>query len=441
MPEVGDAHGDHDAGLPDQEVEKPEKPGFAASGEVEVPALTEKPGFLSIVIPAYNEESSIADTVERVLAMAPDLAALGIEGPQVIVVDDGSQDRTAEIVARMGNRVRLVRHEHNRGYGAALKTGFRHASGNLLGFLDADGTYPPEYFPQLCQAALEGAELVIGSRMSGTQSRMPLVRRLGNALFAGLVTLVGGLRVRDSATGMRVLRREVLVRLYPLPDGLHFTPTQSLRAIHEHLRIVELPIPYHERAGRSKLSVWRDGMRFLWAIIWTALSYNPVRIFGGLGLLALAAALGLSGWFVALRIAGVTTFNPWRVAALYGALVLGVCGVSLFTLGSTFNYLISLFYQRPIRQGLFGRPILSPWLDRQFGWMGVLAVLVGTAVGVTSLVLGAGGWEIARLWLYLLGSALFILMGMQLVVSWIVMRVLEEISQREPQTNRDMWGG
>ena len=414
----------------------------------------EKPAFLSIVIPAYNEESSIADTVERVLAIAPDLAALGIAGPEIIVVDDGSQDRTAEIVARMAagapapalcpggssHSVRLVRHEHNRGYGAALKTGFRHASGNLMGFLDADGTYPPEYFPQLCQAALEGAELVIGSRMSGAESRMPLVRRVGNALFAGLVTLVGGLRVRDSATGMRVLRREVLVRLYPLPDGLHFTPTQSLRAIHEHLRIVELPIPYHERAGRSKLSVWRDGARFLWAIVWTALSYNPVRIFGGLGLLALVAALGLSGWFVALRIAGVTTFNPWRVAALYGALVLGVCGVSLFTLGSTFNYLISLFYQRPIRQGLFGRPILSPWLDRQFGWMGLLAILVGTAVGVTSLVLGAGGWEIARLWLYLLGSALFILMGMQLVVSWIVMRVLEEISQREPQANRDMYG-
>lgn len=396
---------------------------------------------MSIVIPAYNEELSIADTVERVLAIAPDLAALGIGGPEVIVVDDGSQDRTADIVARMENGVRLVRHDRNQGYGAALKTGFRHASGNLLGFLDADGTYPPEYFPQLCQAALEGAELVIGSRMSGAESHMPLVRRVGNTLFAGLVTLVGGLRVRDSATGMRVLRREVLIRLYPLPDGLHFTPTQSLRAIHEHLRIIESPIPYHERAGRSKLSIWRDGTRFLWSIVWTALSYNPVRIFGGLGLLALSAALGLSGWFVALRIAGVTTFNPWRVAALYGALVLGVCGVSLFTLGSTFNYLISLFYQRPIRQGLFGRPILSPWLDRQLGWMGLLAVMVGIAVGATSLVLGAGGWEIDRLWLYLLGSALFILMGMQLVVSWIVMRVLEEISQREPQANRDMWGG
>jgi glycosyltransferase involved in cell wall biosynthesis len=395
---------------------------------------------LSVIIPAYNEESCIRAIVERVSAIAPDLAAVGVEGPEVIVVDDGSLDRTAEIVAGMEGGVRLVRHAHNQGYGAALKTGFRHASGSLLGFLDADGTYPPEYFPNLCQAVLEGAELAIGSRMSGAESRMPLVRRVGNALFAALVTLVGGQRVRDSATGMRVLRREALSRLYPLPNGLHFTPAMSTRAIHEHLCIVEVPVPYHERAGRSKLSVVRDGTRFLRAIVWTALLYNPVRIFGGLGLLAIGLALALSGWFVALRIAGVTTFNPWRVAALYGALVFGVCGVSLFTLGSTFNYLISLFYERPIRQGLFGRPILSPWLDRQFGWLGLLAVVAGTAVGVASLVLGVGGWEIARLWLYLLGSALFILMGVQLIVSWVVMRVLEEISRRDRQIDQDLRG-
>lgn len=373
-------------------------------------------------------------------ATAPDLAAVGVEELEVIVVDDGSLDRTAEIVAGMGGKVRLVRHERNLGYGAALKTGFRHATGSLLGFLDADGTYPPEYFPHLCQAVLEGAELAIGSRMSGAESQMPLVRRVGNALFAALVTLVGGQRVRDSATGMRVLRQEVLSRLYPLPDGLHFTPAMSTRAIHEHLRIVEVPIPYHERAGRSKLSAARDGVRFLRAIVWTALLYNPVRIFGGLGLLATGIALGLGGWFVALRVAGVTTFKAWHVAALYGALVFGVCGVSLFTLGSTFNYLISLFYERPIRQGLFGRPILSPWLDRQFGWMGFLAAVAGTAVGVASLVLGVGGWKIDRLWLYLLGSALFILMGVQLMVSWVVMRVLEEISRRDRQVDQDLWG-
>jgi len=143
---------------------------------------------------------------------------------------------------------------------------------------------------------------------------------------------------------------------------------------------------------------------------------------------------------VALRISGETTLNLWRVAALYGALVLSVCGVSLYTLGSTFNYLIALFYERPIRQGMFGRPILSPWLDRQFGWMGLLVTLLGTVVGGISLVLSRGGWEISRLWVYLLGSALFILMGVQLMVSGILMRVLEEISRRDVQAHQDMGG-
>lgn len=431
--------GRDDGGLSHQEVMG------VADEEMACQAEAHKGYRLSIIVPAYNEEAGIASIVRRVLATMPDLAAVAVEETEVIVVDDGSCDRTAEIVSAgisstFGENVRLVCHGRNMGYGAALKTGFSHARGELLAFLDADGTYPPEYLPQLCQAALAGADLVIGSRMAGEESQMPLVRQVGNVVFAALVTLVGGKRVRDSASGMRVMHREVLSRLYPLPDGLNFTPVMSTRAVHENLRVVEVPIPYREREGRSKLSIVHDGTRFLHSIIWTALSYNPVRILGGLGLLMLMLALGLSIWFVGLRISGVTTLNVWRVAALYGVLVLSVCGVSLYTLGSTFNYLIALFYERPIRQGVFGRPILSPWLERQFGWIGLLVTITGSVVGVISLVLSSGGWEISRLWIYLVSSALFTLMGVQLMVSWVLMQVLKEISRRGVQVDRDMWG-
>ena len=156
----------------------------------------------------------------------------------------------------------------------------RHA-GELIGFLDADGTYPPEYFPALCTVQMEqDADIVIGSRMAGAESEMPMVRRIGNVIFANLVSLISAKKITDSASGMRVFKKSILPQIYPLPDGLNLTPVMSTRALHEDLLMVEVPIPYSERQGRSKLSVVNDGMRFAQSIVWTALSYNPVRPLG-----------------------------------------------------------------------------------------------------------------------------------------------------------------
>ena len=391
---------------------------------------------LTVVIPAYNEENGIADIVQRVLAVREPLEQVGVDHLELIVVDDGSRDRTAEIASQIEG-VRLIRHPKNRGYGAALKTGFSNALGDLIGFLDADGTYPPEYFPQLCTHAMNGSDLVIGSRMAGADSQMPFTRRVGNLFFAGLLTLIGRQHVSDTASGMRVFKREVLDRVYPLPDGLNLTPVMSTRAIHEGIKMDEVPIPYSERVGRSKLSVVRDGSVFLQSIVWTVMMYNPVRILGliGLGGVLVAALVGLG--LVVARLSGITSLGPWGVAALYWGLISGVAGISFFALGTTFNYLVSLFYQQPIRQGLFGKPIFNPPLDRQFGWMGMVALFAGVLVGLLSLLLSLNGWEMARLWLYLLGSAMLILIGIQLVIFWLLMRVLEELSQRDELTQRD----
>lgn len=392
---------------------------------------------LSVVIPAFNEEKGIKDIVQRVLAVKGALIEVGIDDLELIVVDDGSRDGTAEVTSQIPG-VRLIRHPKNRGYGAALKTGFANARGELIGFLDADGTYPPEYFPQLCTQAMNGSELVIGSRMAGEESQMPLTRRIGNIFFAALLTLVGRQKVSDSASGMRVFKREILDRIYPLPDGLNLTPVMSTRAIHEGISMAEVPIPYSERVGRSKLSVVHDGRVFLQSIIWTVMMYNPVRILGmiGLGGVVVAALVGLG--LIIARLRGITTLGPWGVVALFWGLVSGVVGISFYALGATFNYLVSLFYHRPIRQGLFGKPVFKTPLDRQFGWMGLLALLLGVIVGVGSLVLGISGWEIARLWLYLLGSAMFILVGIELVIFWLLMRVLEELSQRDELVEKDL---
>jgi glycosyltransferase involved in cell wall biosynthesis len=235
---------------------------------------------LSICIPVYNERDAIAETLKRCLALRADLARVGVNELEVIAVDDGSKDGSAAAIAEFP-QVRLIRHQVNRGYGAALKTGFAAASHDLVGFLDGDATYPPEQFPNLCREIMEDrADLVIGSRLAGAETEMPLIRRIGNLFFARLLTVVGRAAVTDSASGMRVFRKATLELLSPLPDGLNLTPVMSTRAVHERLRAVERPIPYSERQGESKLSVAGDGLRFLSTIVWTALTYNPVRILG-----------------------------------------------------------------------------------------------------------------------------------------------------------------
>ncbi len=395
---------------------------------------------LSVVIPAYNEERGIAQIIERVLAIRPSLGAAGVDDMELIVVDDGSRDQTAAIAARYPD-VRLVRHIVNQGYGAALKTGFNKAQGNLLGFLDADGTYPPEHFPALCQVALtENVDLVVGSRMAGAESEMPLVRRIGNFIFANLVSLVSGQRISDSASGMRVIRREALAKLYPLPDGLNFTPVMSTRALHETMTVREVPIPYKERVGRSKLSVVRDGVRFLKTIIWTALNYNPVRILGGIGVALVAIALLIGLGIVGLRLSGVTQLGPGGIISVFLAGLCAVSGVTFFSLGATFNYLVSLFHKEPIRQGLFGKPLFKRPLERNFGWMGFLAIVAGLILGIGSFGFALSGWPVERLWFWLLAAAMAILVGLQFSLFWLIIQVLGELSSREIQVVQDLEG-
>ena len=250
---------------------------------------------LLVAIPALNEEDSIADVIRRTLdAGAEIVARTAVTAVDVTVVSDGSTDRTVERAGRFGSAVTLIVFERNRGYGAAIMEAWRRSDAEILGFLDADGTCDPRFFADLCAAMSErGAHMAIGSRMHAA-SRMPWIRRMGNAVFAAMLTAFGSTPVSDAASGMRVVRRDCLPRLMPLPDGLHFTPAMSARAIlADDLTIVEVDMPYQERAGRSKLRPVRDGWRFLRVIVTAALLYRPSR---PLGIVALAAFLSAIAW-------------------------------------------------------------------------------------------------------------------------------------------------
>ena len=395
---------------------------------------------LSVVIPAYNEEDGIRSIMERVLAVRSALRAVGVDELELLVVDDGSSDRTAELV-RAQEGATLVQHAKNGGYGAALKTGFAAAQGEWVGFLDADGTYPPEYFPALIEAAKQqNADLVVGSRMAGSESQMPITRRIGNMIFARLVNIISAANITDSASGMRIFKKSILARLYPLPDGLNLTPVMSTRALHEQLTMVEVPIPYSERIGRSKLSVVRDGMRFGQSIVWTALNYNPARPFGIIGMVSFGIAAVIGLLLVWARLQGVQSVSPLGAFALFSGLVLAVAGVMLVALGFSFNYFVALFHKTPVRQGLWGRPLFDIRWDQHFGWMGLAILVVGLLFAGLSLVMTVSGWPLAQLWLYYLASAVFTLMGLQLIVAWVQMQTLDALRIRDDLAASDLRG-
>ena len=247
---------------------------------------------LSIIIPAYNEEQSIGSTIERTLKAKPDIIkSTGIKDAEIIVVDDGSRDNTKQIAAGYKDVV-LVSYEINKGYGAAIKQGFDKASGEILSFLDADGTCDPNLFTDLVNALIKNnADIAIGSRL-GPGSKMPKMRRIGNIVFAKIINYFGDTRIADCASGMRVLRRSALLKLYPLPDGLHFTPAMTCRAtMGKGIRIVETPIEYAEREGKSKLNIIKDGLRFLKIILQMALRYKPFKVF-----ITLAFTIWITVW-------------------------------------------------------------------------------------------------------------------------------------------------
>ena len=233
---------------------------------------------LTIVIPALNEEDAIGDTISKCLRARQRIkSAAGLSDVEIIVVSDGSTDNTVKI-AKSFEEVIVIVFEQNRGYGAAIKEGWKRGKGSLLGFLDADGTCDPEYFAEMCRYAVEdSADVVLGSRL-GPESKMPQTRKLGNRIYAFLLGWFCGRAITDTASGMRVVSRKALKYLYPLPDGLHFTPSMSTRALLNDLRVIEIPMRYEERIGESKLSVFRDGIKFLRTIIDGVLCYRPEKL-------------------------------------------------------------------------------------------------------------------------------------------------------------------
>lgn len=240
---------------------------------------------ISVILPAFNEEASIAHVVGGVRGILESRAG---EGFEVLVVDDGSRDATAALAEAAGARV--IRHPYNIGNGAAVKTGIRHARGEILVFMDADGQHNAGDIPSLVEM-ISRFDLVVGARTDPKQSAAH--RNWANALYNALAGYVTGQKILDLTSGFRAVRADVARRfVYLLPNTFSYPTTLTLACFRAGHSVTYLPISVNRRQGRSKIRLMVDGPRFGLIILKIATFFAPMKIFLPLSLLFFAGGLG-----------------------------------------------------------------------------------------------------------------------------------------------------
>ncbi|MDP6938526.1 MAG: glycosyltransferase family 2 protein [Planctomycetota bacterium] len=255
------------------------------------PQDTAKPSApgVTLLVPAFNEENGIEGVVRR-------LAALDLGVPtEVLVVEDGSSDGTAAKLEQLQKEIpslRVLKHGANRGYGASLKTGFESARTDVVVITDADDTYPEDRIAELIAQVDDGADMAVGARI-GAQVKIPLIRRPAKAALRMLASYLAGVRIPDLNSGLRAIRRDVVLKYKGiLPQGFSFTTTITLACLTNNHRVDYVTIDYAARTGSSKIRPIRDTLGFTALIIRTVLYFNPLKVFYPM---AAVIALGLVG--------------------------------------------------------------------------------------------------------------------------------------------------
>jgi glycosyltransferase involved in cell wall biosynthesis len=261
---------------------------FVSIDEPDNPAAA--PG-VTLLIPAYNEENGVEGVISQARQALAAVDGLPPDRWEVLVIDDGSADATADKASQAGARV--IRHRENLGYGAALKTGLRRARFDTILITDADSTYPMQASARLL-AMLKDCDMAVGAR-TGNDVNIPLERRPAKWVLKMTAQFLAGRRITDLNSGLRAFRRADALRFMSLyPSGFSFTTTITLAYLSSDLLIHYLPIDYHPRTGRSKLRPIRDTKNLFLTVVRSILFFNPLRVCIPAGLALLAAALVVS---------------------------------------------------------------------------------------------------------------------------------------------------
>lgn len=278
---------------------------------------------ISIVLPAKNEALAIGATVAGIRQHWPHA--------EVIVVNDGSTDSTATVAEAAGARV--VHHPYSKGNGAAIKTGARAASGEIIVFMDADGQHDPADITRLLEVLEQGHDMVVGARQKGSQASVG--RGLANAFYNKLASWMTGHRVEDLTSGFRVVRADKFREfLYLLPNGFSYPTTSTMAFFRAGYSVAYVPIHAAQRIGKSHIRLLRDGSRFLLIIFKIGTLFSPLKIFAPVALLMFMLA---SAWY------GYTYIHANRFTNMSALLYTG--SVMVFLMGLISEQITALMYR------------------------------------------------------------------------------------------------
>lgn len=267
---------------------------------------------LSVILPARDEARSLEALLPRIRAVVADA--------EILVVDDGSRDDTVALCKRLG--VRVVSHPVARGNGAAVKTGARHARGEVLVLLDADGQHRPEDIPGLLEAIASGYDMAVGARERSSQAGVH--RALANAFYNRFASWMAGQRVLDLTSGFRAVRARLFRRfLYLLPNGFSYPTTITMSFFRAGHTVAYVPIQTDRRIGRSHVRLMRDGARFLIIIFKVGTLYAPLKVF--LPVSFLFGAIGVGYYLYVYLLYG--RFNNVSIILLISAILVFLIGL------------------------------------------------------------------------------------------------------------------
>jgi len=247
----------------------------------------EKEQGLSIIVPVYNEEKAILKTLEHLKEITGTMDA----NHEIIVVNDGSNDNTTQILRDNKLGFQLIEHEINRGYGAAIKRGIQESRYDIVAITDADGTYPNAMIPELYgELKQHDYDMVVGAR-TGIKVKIPMIRRPAKWFLTKLANYLTEYKIPDLNSGLRLIKKkEVEQFMKILADGFSFTITITMALLTNNKRIKFVSINYSEREGKSKIKPVRDTLNFIQIIIRTVIYFNPLKIFVPVSLILFLAS-------------------------------------------------------------------------------------------------------------------------------------------------------